>query len=75
MLIYRPSTQNSQINSQLIEASQLKRRTASLYVEKPNKLLEVQMELIKQLNSSKKENKKPKDDAEVSRVNRVPNSS
>ena len=75
MLIYRPTTHTTQINSQLIEASQLRRRTASLYVEKPNKLLEVQMELIKQLNSSHKENQKPKDDAEVSRVNRVPNSS
>ena len=45
MLMYRPNT-HTQINSQLVEASQLKRRTASLYVEKPNKLLEVQMSLI-----------------------------
>jgi len=58
MLMYRPNT-HTQINSNLVEASQLKRRTASLYIEKPNKLLEVQMELIKQLNCSKKENSQP----------------
>ena len=67
MLIYRPNT-HTQINSQLVEASQLKRRTASLYVEKPNKLLEVQMELIKQINS-KKENQAPQ---EVVRAHKVP---
>jgi len=72
--MYRPNT-HTQINSQLVEASQLKRRTASLYVEKPNKLLEVQMELIKQLNSSKKENNAPHQVEEVVRAHRVPNSS
>ena len=55
MLMYRPNT-HTQINSQLVEASQLKRRTASLYIEKPNKLLEVQMSLIQSLNGPKKEN-------------------